>query len=252
MWGAPRRGLLVEALRKRERPPPRNVGEPGERTHGWQSWATSVSDTFCREALLSDRTAARQTHLRSLPGRNAGAALACVPTAPEFTIAPHLFRVLVLERLQLPFPISEAVCEGCGARVDTHGHHKAACKKTVRVNKRAIPTEPVSARVFQEAGARVGFNAFLPDINVGVPATDTRRIGVLAQDLPCFMGAQLAVDITLRNALTNNCAGQPPSGEQPRVGTILALQTRGRHRNRRALARRSGGSRETTRLCAGA
>ena len=32
--GAPRRGFLVEALRKRERPPPKNVGEPGERTHG--------------------------------------------------------------------------------------------------------------------------------------------------------------------------------------------------------------------------
>ena len=41
-------------------------------------------------------------------------------------------------------------------------------------------------------------------MNVGVPATDTGRIEVLAQDLPCFAGAQLAVNITLRSALTRN------------------------------------------------
>ena len=48
-----------------------------------------------------------------------------------------------------------------------------------------------------------------PGHNVGVPATDTRRIKVLAQDLPCFAGAQLAVDITLRSALTINGEAQP-------------------------------------------
>ena len=79
---------------------------------------------------------------------------------------------------------------------------------TGRVKKRAVPTERVLARVFREAGARVLFNAFLRDMNVGVPATDTRRIEVLAQDLPCFAGAQLAVDIMLRSALTRNGEAQ--------------------------------------------
>ena len=74
--------------------------------------------------------------------------LAFAPTAPEFTIAPHLFRVLVLERLHLPLPITEAVCEGCGAPVDIRGHHRAACMRTGRVKKRAVPTERVLARVF--------------------------------------------------------------------------------------------------------
>ena len=46
------------------------AGEPGEWTHGWQFWASSISDT--RRALLSNRTAARQAHLRSHSGRNAG------------------------------------------------------------------------------------------------------------------------------------------------------------------------------------
>ena len=132
-----------EALRRGERPPPMNGGEPGEWAHGWQFWASSISDTFFRKALLSEHTATRQAHLRSYSGRNAGANLAFAPTAPEFTIAPHLFRVLVLERLHLPLPITEAVCEGCGALVDIHGHHRAACMRTGRVKKRAVPTERV-------------------------------------------------------------------------------------------------------------
>ena len=54
--------------------------------------------------------------------------------------------------------------------------------------------------MFREAGARDGYNAFLSDINVGVPAADERRIEVLAQDIPG--GVQLAADITLRSVLT--------------------------------------------------
>ena len=57
------------------------------------------------------------------------------------------------------------------------------------------------ARVCREAGARVKFNALLRDMNVTVPASNERRIEVLAQDLPCFGGSQLAIDVTLRSAL---------------------------------------------------
>ena len=38
-------------------------------------------------------------------------------------------------------------------------------------------------------------------LNVGVGAVDGRRIEAVASDLPCFHGAQLAVDITLRGVL---------------------------------------------------
>ena len=58
------------------------------------------------------------------------------------------------------------------------------------------------ARVCREAGARVKFNAYLRDMNLGVPRNDEGRIEVLAQDLPCFNGAQLAVDITLLHRWT--------------------------------------------------
>ena len=67
---------------------------------------------------------------------------------------------------------------------------------------------PLSARWLACAGARVRFNVFLRDMNVNVAGTDERRIvEVLAQDLPCFGGAQLAVDITLRCVVSS--AGEP-------------------------------------------
>ena len=46
-----------------------------------------------------------------------------------------------------------------------------------------------------------------------VPANDERRIEVLAQDLPCFGGAQLAVDITLRSALGSSGEPQPHAAD---------------------------------------
>ena len=52
------------------------------------------------------------------------------------------------------------------------------------------------ARICREAGARVKFNALLRDMNVRVASSDARRIEVLAQDLPCFGGSQLVVDVT--------------------------------------------------------
>ena len=85
-----------------------------------------------------------------------------------------------------------------------------ACTRSGRVRKRAAPVERMLARVFREAVARVRFNAFLRDMNVGVAASDARRIEVLAQDLPCFGVSQLAVDVTLRSAL--GCSGEPQQG----------------------------------------
>ena len=46
-------------------------------------------------------------------------------------------------------------------------------------------------------------------MNLGVAADDERRIEVLASGLPCFNGAQLAVDITLRSAVSAD--GEPRS-----------------------------------------
>ena len=61
----------------------------------------------------------------------------------------------------------------------------------------------------REAGATVRYNARLLDMNVAVTAQDDRAIEVLASGLPLFFGAQLAVDITLRCALTAEGTAQP-------------------------------------------
>ena len=145
------------------------------------------------------------------------------PDHTEYTIPPHLFRVLLLERLQLALPVTEATCNGCHEPLHTLGRHRAACTRSERVKKRAAPTERVLARVCCEAGARVKFNAALRDMNLGVPGAGERRIEVLAQDLPCFDGAQLAIDITLRSAL---CAtGEPQPGAAEVNGAVLSACT---------------------------
>ena len=108
-------------------------------------------------------------------------ALSCPthPTAPEDTVPPHLFRVLLLERLVLQF---QARCNRCHEPLDPQGRHLAACPRTGRLKKHASPTERMLARICREAGARARYNAFLKDAGVHVVANDERRIEVLAQD----------------------------------------------------------------------
>ena len=52
------------------------------------------------------------------------------------------------------------------------------------------------------AGAVVRPEALLKDMNLGAPAADGRRLDVLAQGLPCYAGAQVAIDATLRSCLS--------------------------------------------------
>ena len=118
-----------------------------------------------------------------------GSRLSHTSTAKEHTIKPHLFAALGATAIASASHIGD-MC------LDVRGVYRAACTLSGRVKKRASPTERVLARVCREAGACVPFDAFLRDMNVGVAAGDGRRTEVLAQDLPCFGGTQLAVDIT--------------------------------------------------------
>ena len=76
----------------------------------------------------------------------------------------------------------------------------------------------VLARICREAVARVRFNAFLRDMNVGVSAVDNRRTEILAQDLQCFGGDQFAVDVT--GVLSS--AGEPHPRAVDIDGVILS------------------------------
>ena len=173
---------------------------------------------FRKNLMLTNRTASRQAHLRSHSGRNAGVVFSHAPTTVEFTVPPHLFRVLLPERLQLPLPLMEATCNGCHEPLDPLGRHPA-CTCTGRIKKRSSPTERVLARVCREAGALVKFNAFLRDMNLGIRGDDERRIEVLAQDLPCFKGAQLA-------GVLSAPTGEAQPGAAEEDGAVLAQARR--------------------------
>ena len=82
------------------------------------------------------------------------------------------------------------------------GRQRTAPSGLSPILQTAIPTERTLARVCREAGATVRCNAKLRDMSVSVHATDERSIEVLASGLAMNHGAQLAVDITLRSAVT--------------------------------------------------
>ena len=62
--------------------------------------------------------------------------------------------------------------------------------------------EQVVAQICREAGARVRTNVLLRDLNLSTPASDDRRIEVVASGVAVLGGAQLAVGVTVRSPLT--------------------------------------------------
>ena len=81
-------------------------------------------------------------------------------TAPEYVIPSHLFRVVVLERLQLPLPLDEALGFGCGCpacdeqrievlgsrpavfRGSPIGHRRHSQRRVVQFQKKTHPGTP--------------------------------------------------------------------------------------------------------------
>ena len=183
------------------RPPLRQDADAGEWSQGWQFFAASTREHFFRK-WHCDFEGAGAARLRSRSGPGSAAVLGGCPTRPEYTMDASVFRTLVLDRLALPLPAVALKCEGCGAHVDREGIHYSCCTRTGRIRRRAAPTERIAARICREAGAVVKTNVLLRDMNVGVGAGDGRQLEVLAQGLPCYAGAQLAVDVTLRSSLT--------------------------------------------------
>ena len=197
-----------EELANGARPPARRDGaDAGEWSQGWQFFAASTREHFYRK-WECDFEGATAAHLRSRSGPGSASVLGGCPTRPEFALEAHVFRTLLLDRLTLPLPAVALKCEGCGALVDREGMHYTCCTRTGRIRRRAVPIERTTARICREAGAVVRTNVLLRDMNVGVAAGDGRQLEVLAQGLPCYAGAQLAVDVTLRSSLTASGAAR--------------------------------------------
>ena len=79
------------------RRPPGNLTDPGEWAHGWQFYASSVSEHhFRKTVVLAQSCPSHQAHLRSHSGGGSSNVLHGCPTKPEFAVEPDLFRNLIL------------------------------------------------------------------------------------------------------------------------------------------------------------
>ncbi len=86
--------------------------------------------------------------------------------------------------------------------------------------------EKATARMCREAGARVAENMMLRDMNLNrISQRDARQIEVVANGLPLYGGAQLAVDATLVSPVRRDGTAQPNAATED--GAQLT-QARGR------------------------
>ena len=201
--------------------PPR---EPAERDHGdtlrgWQRAAAACLDKSACASLYSDLDPASRALMLSQAGPGGSLAITVLPTAPEFRMPSSHMRVLLLRRLRQPLPVAPRACR-CGGALDPLGDHRAACPTAGVLGARGAPLEWAAARVCREAGARVASNVMIRDMNLDAPATDARRIEVLANGLPLWQGAQAAVDTTLVSPLTRD--GAPRPGADRTAGSAVA------------------------------
>ena len=105
-WGIAR-NFSWTLLKLGARPPPADFSEPGEWAHGWQYFASSVTEYHYRKTtMLRQSCPSHQAHLRSHSGGGCSDVLHGCPTSAEFVVEPELIRTLVLERLKV------ATCRG--------------------------------------------------------------------------------------------------------------------------------------------
>ncbi|CAK0791015.1 unnamed protein product, partial [Prorocentrum cordatum] len=204
------------------RPPPTHEREHGEWAHGWQFWAARVLENTARQQLLNASTPPDRALLRSQSGPCAGRAFTALPTTGDFHIPPAEFRVLLLRRLRFDLPFAASACR-CRGRLDARGDRRAACPRAGVLKKRSIPLEKAAARICREAGGRVAENQLLRDLNVdGVDPRDGRKIEVIANGLPLWGGAQLAIDATLVSPVRTDGTAQPRTADEDGVQLAVA------------------------------
>ena len=162
--------------------------------------------------------------MRSQSGPFAGLPFLAVPSSPFSRFPPQLFRVLLLRHL------SSRTCR-CGRPLDGLGHHRAACSRAGVLASRGFSVESAAARVCREAGARVSTNLFVRDLDLPVARHDGRRLEIVADGLPLFSGAQLAIDTTLVSPVRadglprRQCAHVDGAAPKPVVSSSALIQS---------------------------
>ena len=116
---------------------------------------------------------------KTLRGRQSSGSIASRSTCRITSLDSHLFRVLLLRRLQLSLPQTVRTC-WCGRSLDVHGHHRAPCARAGVLGRRGHAVEGVAAT-----------NIFVRDLDLELHnAGDTRkrwRMGCLCSEEPNWL-----------------------------------------------------------------
>ena len=187
-----------------------------------------LEERFVSDSLWPRLTPQRKALFRSQGGPMASVPYTCFPIAPHSRFDPQPFMVLLLRRLWLPLLPTARSCR-CGLPLDSCGHHRAACAAAGVLGRRGFAVESAAARICREAGARVSLDVRVQDMDLARPdALDNRRLEIVADGLPLFQGAQLAVDTMLVSALRRD--GVPHSRAENHDGAVLDAARRRKER----------------------
>ena len=193
--------------------PPATPQRHGEWDRGWQYQAAAAREEHARDtSILPLLPPTAQALLRSQAGPCGGRVFTTMPTSWDTTMPDAELRVLLLRRLRLAIALADRRCR-CRRLLDPYGDHRAACPTAGVLGNRGAPLERAVARVCREAGARVSVNAFVRDLNIDAAPGDGRRLEVVANGLPLWGGAQIAVDTTLVSPVQRDGLPRPRAAE---------------------------------------
>ena len=210
--------------------PPQQDDDPGiDVTRGWQRSASRALDDFGDRALRRELDPASAAMLDFQRGPYAARVLTARRTSPELSLASPLFRALFVRRLRMPLPLALAACR-CRRGLDALGDHVAACPRSGVLRSRGGPLEGAAARVCRKAGATVQQHVLLRDWTVEPGRLDERRIEVIANGLPLWNRAEVAVDTDTTLVAPLTSLGAPRRIRGRIAGAALQVAHRAKER----------------------
>ena len=184
------------------------------------------------ETLFSGLDPTSRALLLSQAGEAASCAFTAFPTTSDIRVPDEEYRVMLL-RADFGYP--SRLPRGaalCGAGLDVYGGHRSACAQVCVLARRAGSIEQAAARTFfrtcREAGARVAVHVAMHDLNLDVPTADGRRIEVVANGLPIWQGAQIAVDATIVSPIRRDGEPRPRADHEPGLALNQAVDRKHR------------------------
>ena len=209
------------------------------RENGWQHDASLVLEQRFADTVVVPRASAAQwALLHSQGGPLSGFPFTTLPFTPlQRSESPCSgFSGCVAFTFLSHCPLASA----CVAVLSTaFGHHRASCSRAGVPGRRGFAMESAVARVCREAGDRVSANVFLRDLDLPIGVLDQRRIEVIAERLPVFHRAQLAIDDTLVSPLRADGEPHRRCLDEEGAALIFARSAQGAHVSRAHRRQRS-------------